>query len=194
MELSGEQRAELDAIYVRAAHPYERAMRSTRDPTDRGPHAKALRKKDRDALVALRKAWDRLRPETQEDVVAHVLRMWEEHDQSQPTPDVGQIADLLEGAMTRPTDHAEEDHPGFGEAAEYLWTLWVERRHGVDIPLSNDVPIDAAARAAIGPELARLFGISAAEAERRLKTALPGRNRAKGRTSPIAGRRRLSKP
>ncbi|MDQ0839517.1 hypothetical protein [Sphingomonas faeni] len=144
--------------------------------------------------MALGKAWDRLRPQTKEDVIAHLLRMWDEYDDDRSLPDVGQVADLLEQAMQRPDAHAEEDYPGFGKAAEYLWSLWVAERHGVEVPLSRDVPNDADARRAVGPLLADRFGLTEADAEKRFQTVIAGRNRAKGRDRPIAGRRRLSKP
>lgn len=191
MELTADQRAELDAILARRPHSYERAGR---DPADRGTSAKQNRRQDRAALVALRKAWDRLRPQTQEDVIAHLIGMWEEYDHEHPMPDIGRVADLLEKAMVRPNPHAEEEHPGFGEAAEYLWTLWVARRHGVDVPESLDVPIDARARSEIGELLAPHFDLTPMEAAGRLSQTLHRRNRAKDRVRPIAGRRRWVKP
>lgn len=158
MELTDNQRAELGRITLRL---YER---DTPDLSERGRAAIDARKHKRERLRQLREAWAALDAETQQDVIGHVLREWDEYAHDRPLSDVGRIAGLLEKAMTRPENRAEE-HPGLIEATKFLWRAWATDRPG-------RVPIDRAAVTAIAAELATLFRVARGESERRVTTIL----------------------
>lgn len=97
-------------------------------------------------------------------MIGHLLREWDEYAHDRPLPDVGRIAGLLEKAMTRPENRAE-DHPGLIEATKFLWRAWATDRPG-------RVPIDRAAVTAIAAELATPFRVARGESERRVTTIL----------------------
>lgn len=168
MELTGEQRAELGRIALRQ---YERDIP---DLSAMGEVAKATRKQKRAKLSHLRKAWEALDPDTQQDVIAHVIREWEEYDPievtpdtkrlANPLPDVGRIAHMLEKAISRP-ENDTEDHPGLTDALKFLWSLWCPQQMGGPVSIKPAI-------APISAIIAPLFSWDKADAERLVRSGL----------------------
>lgn len=158
MELTTDQREELERI---ALSLYELDIP---DLAEKGRAAIEARKSKRGRLRKLGAAWAALDGETQQDIVAHLRRMWDEYDHDKPLPDVGLVADGLIASMTRPANRTE-DHPGLGQAVRHLWTIWATGK-------PEPVEVDRAALIALAAELAPLFGLGQDDAEKRTETIL----------------------
>lgn len=179
MELSDEARARLASIKL--AHEY-----STHRPKEFNtrPKTDALYEQKKRKIAALRKAWASLDEDTRWDVVGGIKLMWDDAESAVgELPDIEPLLNRLLEEMKK-APHGPEHIEGFNEATMILWGAWVASNHGDGVPYGAEMSI-AAGAAAISERLAAIFDITPAEAEKRAKTTLHSREKAR----PIAGRK-----
>ncbi|CAN5521195.1 hypothetical protein BH09PSE4_BH09PSE4_04340 [soil metagenome] len=159
MELTAPEREALDAIRLEIyGARYRPADWEIRPPT------KAEYRAKRDRLDALKKAWGMLDRDTQWHLVSGLNAMWS-GDAEDRLPEIASVVDRLLEDMKKPSG-APEQLVGLGRATALIWSAWCARQ------LGGDVPIGRAAVTEIGAAISSLFGIDAADAERRVRHAL----------------------
>jgi len=177
MDLTDDQRATLAALRedaeAKSPHTYQRDAR----PVGGKEAFQAWARK----LDALGAAWTDLEHETKVQFLVTVVTQWQD-DGAQSLPDLSAIARQMKEGLTLPA-HAVEDHPGLTAATKYLWSVWVTNKPGC-------VPIGRDAIGSIAAEVTPVFGLTPADAERRVENILRGWDKGKGelRDSDMPGR------
>lgn len=156
MELTPKQRAELAAI--REDHVAEMYRRDGR----RGD--KIATRGFRERLTVLADAWDALDEDTQTHILVAVVRDW--GDEACVAPSVSSIARVLSEETVMATG-TPPHVPGLRQATMLLWTAWCDQRQW-----EQPVMISRDALASMGEKIVELFGLTDAEARRRVENIL----------------------
>lgn len=180
MELTDEDLARLAAIQDEHRSAVLARVGSLRAPDE------AQRDKQKRAIGAFRKAWHRLDEDVRWSLVCQIVGRVEaeQFDWGASSPDIEPILAGLKADLAGEVPHRAPKVPGFREATMIVWRRFVEARHGVDVPLQNDVPFDREASRAMASVLGPMFNMSDSEAasdarrivsEEASKARIPGR-------------------
>ena len=157
MELTPEQRAELEAIQLGSD-----ARGFPQSDGERRPAARAAYKAKVRTLEAFNKAWRALDEDTQWDIACGIRAMWEEEG-GQP-PDATRVIESLLQRMSK-SNGAPEEHPGLKDATLILWQATSD-------DWGSQKRYDKPRQAEIAAKLAVIFDMPPAEAERRARNAV----------------------